>query len=88
MNEHLLLLGHKARDLITEVEGVVVSISFDLTGCVQALLQPQGATDKPVQWFDTKRLKMLTQEPLMPQPTFSSVPGPIAKPTFAQRPAK
>ena len=36
INEYFKMLGHKVRSLITGEEGIVVSVSFDLNGCVQA----------------------------------------------------
>jgi hypothetical protein len=85
IESELLLLGHKVRDVVTLFEGIVTSLSFDLYGCVQALVQPQD-NEKSAQWFDTKRLKVSSQEPVMRQPSFESVPGPAAKPAYPQRP--
>lgn len=88
MNEHLGLLGLKVRDVVTDFSGVVTSVAFDLYGCVQAVVTPPAEdVDKESlgRWFDTKRLRILAPDPVMPQPTFASVPGPEPKPAFAQR---
>jgi hypothetical protein len=36
VRQHLTILGKKAKDKITGVEGIITSISFDLYGCIQA----------------------------------------------------
>jgi hypothetical protein len=68
------LLGRRARDVITGLEGVIDSICFDLYGCIQASLRPDGFTDKgevkPAHWYDIKRL-VASGDPLMPVPDFS-----------------
>ncbi len=58
---HIELLGFKAVDKITGFKGVIDSISFDLYGCVQALLKPtinkEGAIPQSY-WFDVSRLQV------------------------------
>lgn len=57
--ESLSLLGKKVKDRVTGYTGVVTSVSFDLYGCVQALVTPSATDGKePYQsfWFDVKRL--------------------------------
>ena len=39
------LLGRKARDQVTNAEGVITSVTFDLFGCIQALLKPPIGDD-------------------------------------------
>lgn len=71
---HLDLLGKTARDRVTGFSGVVASISFDLYGCVQAVLTPPIDKDgKPVQgcWFDVNRLDVTKHERVMPVPDFT-----------------
>lgn len=72
--KHLQILGFRARDRITGLTGVISSISFDLYGCVQALLHPGVNKDtgemKTCHWFDVSRLEMMTKEPVMVQPDF------------------
>ena len=71
-------LGLRVRDVVTGLEGVITSITFDLYGCVQALvssgLDEKGET-RPGQWFDLKRLVPQSDDPVMPVPTFGHVPG-------------
>lgn len=92
MKEHMKLLGHKVRDIVTGFEGIVTSISFDLYGCVQAIVTPEKkkGDDKvgDSHWFDTKRLKATSKQPAMEVPTFQVVPGPERKPAFPQKPAR
>ena len=45
IKKHLDLLGLKVKDRVSDFEGVVISISFDLYGCVQADVRP-FTTDK------------------------------------------
>lgn len=79
MKEHLDLLGLKVEDLVTGVHGVVTSVTFDLFGCIQALVNPGvGKDGKPMDlmWFDVERLVVLSPNPVMPQPTFAAyTPG-------------
>lgn len=80
--KHFALLGHKARDVVTGFTGVVTSICFDLYGCVQAALTPFADKDGKTgdtNWFDTKRLEQMSDEPLMSVPTFDEVPGPSSE---------
>jgi len=77
MKEHFKLLGVQVRDRVTGFVGVVTSISFDLFGCVQAIVTPGAAGEKleSSHWFDTKRLIALNDVPVMELPTFETVPG-------------
>ena len=64
----------KCKDSVTGLEGVITSMSFDLFGCVQAIVHP-GLDDKGVikdtLWFDVTRLEILSTEPVMKQPDFT-----------------
>ena len=71
------LLGKKVKDKVIGCEGVVTSISYDLYGCVQALLTPfvdkegkKGDSD----WFDSKRLIVTDHYPVMEVPDFEKEP--------------
>lgn len=79
VTDALKLLGHKVKDAVTETEGVVVSVSFDLYGCVQALVRMKAKELKDLEsavfWFDAKRLAVLSKKPVMEQPSFVEVPG-------------
>jgi hypothetical protein len=78
MREHFKLLGFAVRDVVTGFAGVVTSISFDLYGCVQAVVTP-FVDEKGVagdgRWHDTKRLVATSDAPVMAVPTFVTVPG-------------
>jgi len=72
---HIDLLGHKVKDAVTGFEGVVTSMSFDLYGCIQAIVTPE--VDKKGEkgeshWFDVSRLKVLTKQPVMALPDFEA----------------
>ena len=78
MQEHMRLLGLKVRDVVTGFEGVVITIAFDLMGCVQAVVAPQvfqKALEAPKleesRWFDTKRLIAIGDGPVMTLPAFA-----------------
>jgi len=89
---YLALLGYRVRDVVTGYEGVCESISFDLYGCVQAVIRPKVTADKPTEipdgrFVDLKRLVQIGGEPVMPVPTFDVVPGCSEKPAVATRAA-
>lgn len=74
--QFIKLLGHRVTDRVTGFDGVVTSISFDLYGCIQAVVSP-GAKDGQVpegRWFDVARLEVTSAEPVMQQPNFESGP--------------
>jgi hypothetical protein len=71
------LLGFKVRDRVTEFTGVVTSISYDLFGCVQALVTPNVEESRKrgeSSWFDSKRLQKISESPVMGIPDFSIEP--------------
>ena len=74
IKKHLDLLGHKVKDKVSDFEGVVISISFDLYGCIQADVRPINLDKegKLIQgsWFDVARLEVVSKKPLMEQPDF------------------
>lgn len=76
IEKHLQLLGRKVRDAVTNAEGIVESISFDLYGCVQAVVRVPIDPSKPGEipegrWFDVKRLTVLSPDPVMRLPDFA-----------------
>lgn len=89
MKEHFAWLGLKVRDVVTGFSGVVTSISFDLYGCIQAVVHPvlddKGQTPEG-RWFDTKRLIATDRNPVMAVPTFAVVPGGAEKPARLENP--
>lgn len=93
MKEHLKLLGFKVRDAVTGFEGVLETVSFDLYGCVQAIVRPQQDKKKPQElgegrWFDLKRLTATSKAPVMAAPTFADVPGGTEKPALPSQPMR
>ena len=91
MNKHLQLLGMKVEDRVTGFKGVVASVSFDLYGCIQAVVNP-GLTKEgklgDSQWFDVNRLQVKSSKPVMKVPDFVTGPqadgdqGPAERPAF------
>lgn len=71
MND-LQLLGLKVRDKVTGLTGVCESVSYDLYGCIQAVVRPNANTEKGQLpdgcWFDVARLEVLDETPVMEIP--------------------
>jgi hypothetical protein len=93
MRQHLALLGHHVRDVVTGTEGIVSSVSFDISGCVQGRVSPTkkvGEKELPQSyWFDTKRLTEIGDgQPVMDQPSFQDVPGGQDLPRHSSPPTK
>lgn len=81
LNEHLNLLGLQVLDRVTGFSGVVATVSFDLYGCIQAVVNPGVDNDgklRDSQWFDVNRLHVLNPEPVMDRPGFEWTPASIA----------
>lgn len=81
MQEHLNLLGFKVRDVVTGFTGVVSSISFDLYGCIQAIVTPEFDPKNAKidsRWFDVKRLVITSTRPVMLMPAIFGQPNPTA----------
>ena len=98
MMNDLELLGLKVRDRVTGFVGVVASVSYDLYGCVQAVVSPliddKGKLEDG-RWFDVSRLEVLDSVPVMKIPggrftvTRSSAPAASTKhPGPADKPAR
>lgn len=67
------ILGAKVQDRATGVTGVVTSVSFDLSGCVQVLVSPpvrDGGMLPERSWFDIERV--IVVERVMDAPTFAA----------------
>ena len=75
IQKHLDLLGHKVKDKVTDYKGVVISMSFDLYGCIQADVRPTGLNEKgkPTEgwWLDVNRLIVTSKVPVMEPPNFT-----------------
>lgn len=73
MKNYLDLLGWQVRDMITGFTGTATSISFELYGCVQVLIHAGMDKDNKMidqQWFDYKRLAIISPERVMSAPNF------------------
>lgn len=82
----------KVEDRVTGFKGVVASVSFDLYGCVQAIVNPGTDKDgkpKDSHWFDVNRLRVTSKSPVMERPNFDfgavaeGWKGPAEKPSCA-----
>ena len=75
IKKHLSLLGYEVKDKVSDFTGVVISMSFDLYGCIQAdvrskKLSKETGTTQAGMWLDVARLEVISEEPLMEQPNF------------------
>lgn len=73
VQSHLSKLGYRAKDLVTGIEGVIVSASFDLYGCIQYILDPGLDKDgkrRDREWLDVARVQLTSDAPVMRQPDF------------------
>ncbi len=89
IEKHIGLLGFKVEDRVTGFEGVVASVSFDLYGCVQAVVNPgmdKEGKMKDSQWFDVSRLKVISKNPVMEVPNFQFGPQAEGKQGAAEKP--
>lgn len=93
MKKHFELLGRRATDKVTGFKGVVSSLTFDLYGCIQALVTPSMDKDGKIQdsnWFDVNRLSVDDPSPVMALPNFDFGPqangekGPADKPRHSR----
>jgi hypothetical protein len=70
---HMKMLGLTVSDRVTGFAGVVSCVSFDLYGCVQAVVTPKANADGKLEdgkWFDITRLYVTSKMPVMPAPDF------------------
>lgn len=85
LKSHVELLGHRVRDRVTKMEGTVTSISFDLYGCVQAIINPGKDKDGKLMecvWFDVNRLEVISKVPVMPLPEFPTATTTVTAPAL------
>lgn len=81
LKKHIDLLGCQVEDRVTGFGGVVASVTFDLYGCIQAIVNPGLDKDGKIgksEWFDINRLRVVDAEPVMPAPEFDWTPASIA----------
>lgn len=90
---HLNMLGVRVKDRVSGFSGVVTSVSFDLYGCIQAIVHPGIGSDGKLAdqcWFDVSRLEVVSPGPVMDRPDFEIGPvsegkkGPAEKPAFGK----
>jgi hypothetical protein len=82
LKKHLDLLGMQVEDRVTGFRGVVASVSFDLYGCIQAIVHPGRDADGKLMdqiWFDVNRLKTVSSDPVMPRPEFDWTPQSLSE---------
>jgi hypothetical protein len=70
-------LGKEVEDKVTGFKGIVTSLSYTLYGCVQAIVHPKYKENDKAElqggnWFDTKRLRILCDAPVMEVPDFTA----------------
>lgn len=73
IEETIQLLGNRGKDLVTGQEGVITSVSFDLFGCIQVILNPGKQPDGKLgdcSWYDRNRIVVEVGERVMPLPAF------------------
>ena len=72
--ESLGFLGKRVTDKATGLTGVITSISFDLSGCIQANIQPKvvEAKNPTGTWTDLNRIKVDDHIPVIDVPDFSN----------------
>lgn len=91
--QHLDILGYPVRDKVTGLEGVAVSVSFDLYGCIQVIVNPgidKEGKQKEQGWYDISRIERTSKKRVMDPPDFvftqtdegkaAGVHGPAEKP--------
>ena len=74
VDDHMSLLGKRAKDKVTGMEGVVTSVCIDLYGCVQMALNPGIDKDgkaRETSWYDSNRLDVTQHKLVMEAPTFT-----------------
>lgn len=77
------LLGFKVKDKVTGMEGVCTSISIDLYGCIQALVNPgldKDGKHRDQVYYDVNRLDKTSKKAVMPLPPILQPVGYVASP--------
>lgn len=92
MLKHINLLGLRVEDRVTGFKGVVSSVSFDLHGCIQAVVTPaadeHGSKLGEGHWFDVSRLTVRGTEPVVQLPDFVRGPQAEGRQGAAEKPAR
>lgn len=96
VKKNLALLGLPVKDKVTKYTGIIISISFELYGCIQALVDPgldEKGDFKQARWFDVNRLDVIDAVPVMEPPEWEfdngfseGKHGPAEKPNSFEKP--
>ena len=71
IRKHFDLLGKKAKDKVTGFTGVITTLSFDLYGCIQVVVEKMDKDNKTMnKWFDVVRLEIKDKKPIIEPPKF------------------
>jgi len=75
VEKHLELLGLEVEDKASDASGIVISVSFDLFGCIQADVRPKKLDKegklRQCWWLDINRLRIVDKKPVMERPNFN-----------------
>jgi len=74
-NKHIAMLGKPGTDAVSGFSGIVTSVSFDLYGCVQAVLTPKADKKGDIKdghWFDVARIKITNGKTVLTPPDFEA----------------
>ncbi len=88
IERHFAVLGHKVRDRVTGLSGIATSVSFDLYGCVQVLVNTGADKDGKLQdqyWMDIARVEVFSDRVMEPPDFLADVPEPITGPAEKPR---
>jgi len=89
VKKYLDLLGLPVTDKVSGLKGIITSVSFDLYGCIQAIVHPgldkDGKLAEPI-WLDIARLQVTSKVPVMETPNFEFGPASDAKVGPAEKP--
>ena len=73
--EYMNVLGRLVVDKVTGVEGICMSVNFELPGCIQCDVRPRGLDEKGElkkgYWFDYHRLEILNPELVITLPVWA-----------------
>lgn len=85
------LLGCRCRDRVTNIEGTITHVGFDLYGCIQAIVHPgrsEATKAADTLWMDLNRLEVYEGEKVMEPPTFQGTdPESIGVKLIGKKPA-
>jgi hypothetical protein len=90
IQKHFDLLGKRVTEKVTNFEGIVTSICFDLYGCIQVLVHPGTDKDNKLLeqlWFDVSRINVLDDTPVMERPNYNFGIQAEGKQGAAEKPA-